>query len=123
MPCSARSGLLRQRIAETLDLLHRPYPGRIAAISASRKDTTPTIGGSEMHRFLAIAMALAVLGCWSAAGALAARNPVGSGQPGTASPGGAWCGSEGSTLMPRGFEGPGFEHATGVYAGSPGTPS
>jgi hypothetical protein len=25
--------------------------------------------------------------------------------------------------MPPGFEGAGFEHATGVYAGSPGTPS
>jgi hypothetical protein len=25
--------------------------------------------------------------------------------------------------MPSGFEGPGFEHAAGVYAGSPGTPS
>jgi hypothetical protein len=76
-----------------------------------------------MRKFLAIATVLVVLGCWSAAGALAARNPVGSGQPGTASVGGASCGSEGSTSMPPGFEGSGFEHATGVYAGSPETPS
>jgi putative hemolysin len=76
-----------------------------------------------MRRLIAIAMALVVLGCWSAAGALAARNPAGTGQPGTASPNGASCGSPGSTAMPSGFEGAGFEHATGVYAGSPGTPS
>jgi hypothetical protein len=76
-----------------------------------------------MRRHLAIVTALVALGCWSAAGASAARNPAGTGQPGTASPGGASCGSPGSTVMPRGFEGPGFEHATGVYAGSPETPS
>jgi hypothetical protein len=77
-----------------------------------------------MRRNLAIITALVALGCWgSAAGASAARNPAGTGQPGTASPGGASCGSPGSTSMPPGFEGSGFEHATGVYAGSPETPS
>lgn len=76
-----------------------------------------------MRRLIAIALALVVLGCLSAGGALAARNPAGTVQPGTASPAGASCGSPGSTVMPPGFEGAGFEHAAGVYAGSPGTPS
>jgi putative hemolysin len=76
-----------------------------------------------MRKLLAITMTLAVIACCSAAGALAARNPAGTGQPGTASPNGASCGSPGSTSMPSGFEGQGFEHATGVYAGSPETPS
>jgi hypothetical protein len=76
-----------------------------------------------MRTLLAITVALVVLGCWSAAGTLAARNPAGTGQPGTANPTGASCGSPGSTSMPPGFERPGFEHAAGVYAGSPGTPS
>lgn len=76
-----------------------------------------------MRKLLAIATALVALGCWSTAGALAARNPAGTGQPGTASPTGASCGSPGSTSMPPGFESQGFEHATGVYAGSTGTPS
>jgi hypothetical protein len=76
-----------------------------------------------MRRFLVIAMTLVVLGCWSVAGAWAARNPAGTGQPGTASPTGASCGSPGSTSMPPGFESQGFEHAESVYAGSPGTPS
>jgi hypothetical protein len=76
-----------------------------------------------MRRLLAITTTLVVLACWSAAGALAARNPAGTGQPGTASPNGASCGSPGSTSMPPGFETHGFEIAEGVYAGSPGTPS
>jgi hypothetical protein len=76
-----------------------------------------------MRRLLVITAALAVLACWSAVGAVAARNPAGTGQPGTASPNGASCGSAGSTSMPPGFEGQGFEHAAGVYAGSPETPS
>jgi hypothetical protein len=76
-----------------------------------------------MRRLLPIAITLVVLCCWSTSGALAARNPAGTGQPGTASPTGAACGSSGSTSMPPGFEGHGFEHASGVYAGSPGTPS
>jgi len=79
----------------------------------------------QMRRLLVavIAVALVALAMLSAPGALAARNPVGSGQPGTASPGGAACGSAGSTAMPAGFGTDGFAHATLVYAGSPGTPS
>lgn len=69
------------------------------------------------------AAALVALGSLSVPGALAARNPVGHGQPGTASVGGASCGDPGSTSMPKGFTTAGFEHATSVYAGSEGTPS
>jgi hypothetical protein len=49
------------------------------------------------------------------AGASAARNPSGTGQPG------ASCQSE--PTQPKGFGTVGFTHATTVYAGSPGTPS
>jgi len=77
----------------------------------------------RMRRLLAIAATIAALVLLSAAGALAARNPVGTGQPGTANPNGASCGSPGSTAMPAGFETAGFIHATSVYAGSEGTPS
>ena len=77
-----------------------------------------------MRKLLAISMSLAVLSSWSAAGALGARNPAGTGQPGTANPTeGAACGESGSTSMPKGFETEAFEAATTRYAGSPGTPS
>ncbi|MEA2313494.1 MAG: hypothetical protein QOI03_186, partial [Solirubrobacteraceae bacterium] len=44
-----------------------------------------------MRRLLALTALMLVLGCVAAAAATAAKNPVGSGQPGTASPGGAAC--------------------------------
>lgn len=75
------------------------------------------------RRLIALGATLVALGSLGASGALAARNPVGMGQPGTANPNGASCGSLGSTAMPAGFETAGFAHATLVYAGSEGTPS
>jgi hypothetical protein len=75
------------------------------------------------RRLIAVAATLVALGSLSASGALAARNPVGTGQPGTANPNGAACGSPGSTALPAGFGTAGFAHAGLVYAGSAGTPS
>jgi hypothetical protein len=68
------------------------------------------------------ASVLAIAG-FGTTGALAASNPVGHGQPGTASPGGASCGDAGSTSMPAGFNTAGFANAETHYAGSDGTPS
>jgi hypothetical protein len=51
-------------------------------------------------------------------GALAARNPAGTGQPGTAQTIGANCGVE--PMQPPGFASGGFAHAGTVYA-NPGT--
>lgn len=76
-----------------------------------------------MRKLLAVTCTLGALAGWSATAALGARNPAGTGQPGTASPNGASCGSEGSTATPKGFATQGFEAATAVYAGSEGTPS
>jgi hypothetical protein len=76
-----------------------------------------------MRKLLIVAISVVVLGCWSASASFGARNPVGSGQPGTASVGGAACGSPGSTAMPAGFATAGFANAAAHYAGSPGTPS
>jgi hypothetical protein len=78
-----------------------------------------------MRKLLAIACSLTALACWSATGALAARNPAGTGQPGVAQleKGGAECGAEGSTQMTPGFKTEAFEAATTKYAGSEGTPS
>ena len=50
-------------------------------------------------------------------GAVSARNPSGTGQPG------ASCGSANAQTEPNGFGKPGFAHAETVYAGSDGTPS
>jgi len=47
--------------------------------------------------------------------ALAAMNPSGTGQPSQS--------CQAQTTMPKGFSTNGFNHATTVYAGSPGTPS
>jgi hypothetical protein len=76
-----------------------------------------------MRKILTVTFIVAAIGCWGATGALGARNPVGHGQPGTASPEGASCGAEGSTASPKGFETGGFELAESRYAGSEGTPS
>jgi hypothetical protein len=78
-----------------------------------------------MSKLLALVCSLAVLGCWSTAVALGARNPAGTGQPGVAQleSGGAECGASGSEAMTRGFETPGFETADTRYAGSEDTPS
>ena len=79
-----------------------------------------------MHRLgrvlIASSTALAIA-AGATSGAMAASNPAGTGQPGTASANGAACGSAGSTSAPKGFSSPGFAHAGTVYAGSPGTPS
>lgn len=78
-----------------------------------------------MRKMPAIVCSLALLGCWSATVASAARNPAGTGQPGVAQleNGGAECGASGSETMTKGFETPAFEAATTKYAGSEGTPS
>lgn len=76
-----------------------------------------------MRRLFMLLAMLAALGGWGATSALGAPNPVGTGEPGVASPGGAECGAEGSTTMTKGFETEAFETATTKYAGSEGTPS
>jgi hypothetical protein len=59
----------------------------------------------------------AVVGGFSAVGAVAAPNPSGTGQPG------AECGEAGATSEPKGFGTEGFSNAESHYAGSEGTPS
>lgn len=77
-----------------------------------------------MRRFILVLATLAAsCGMLAPTGALAASNPAGTGQPGTASPNGAACGSPGSTSQPPGFSTAGFANAASHYAGSPGTPS
>ena len=75
------------------------------------------------RRVLITTGTVAAVAAGASSGAFAAPNPVGSGQPGTASVGGASCGSAGSTSQPNGFGTNGFANAAAVYAGSPGTPS
>jgi hypothetical protein len=70
-----------------------------------------------MRRFLTAAAVCAAIGGLSAAGATAAPNPAGTGQPG------AECGDPGATLAPAGFGTAGFANAETHYAGSDGTPS
>jgi hypothetical protein len=55
--------------------------------------------------------------------ALAATNPAGTGQPGTANPNGVACGDANATAQPQGFGTAGFANAAAHYAGSPGTGS
>jgi hypothetical protein len=78
-----------------------------------------------MRKLLAIVCLLFAFGCLGAAGALGARNPAGTGEPGVAQleTGGAECGATGSEAMTKGFETEAFEAATTKYAGSEGTPS
>ena len=70
-----------------------------------------------MRRFLVVALTSLALAGFTAAGAAAAPNPSGTGQPG------AECGSAGATQEPAGFSTGGFANAEGHYAGSEGTPS
>ena len=70
-----------------------------------------------MRRFLMAALACFAIAGFAAAGAVAAPNPSGTGQPG------AECGEEGATLGPAGFQTGGFANAEEHYAGSEGTPS
>jgi hypothetical protein len=67
-----------------------------------------------MRKLLIATLAIAALG---AAPAFGSSNPSGTGQPNQS------CGSAGATSQPAGFSTGGFNHATAVYAGSPGTPS
>jgi hypothetical protein len=66
---------------------------------------------------IVLASALAV-GGFTASAATAARNPAGTGQPGTATPNGVSCPD--TITSPNGFNSGGFATATGVYA-NPGT--
>lgn len=70
-----------------------------------------------MRRFMLAVVVCAVVGSFSAVGAVAAHNPSGTGQPG------AECGAPGATSEPKGFGTEGFSNAESHYAGSPGTPS
>jgi hypothetical protein len=54
---------------------------------------------------------------------MAASNPAGTGQPGTANPNGVACGDPGATSQPPGFSTAGFANAASHYAGSPNTGS
>jgi hypothetical protein len=75
------------------------------------------------RRVLITTGTVAAVAAGASTGAFAASNPAGTGQPGTASPNGAACGSAGSTSQPNGFGTSGFANAAARYAGSPGTPS
>jgi hypothetical protein len=66
---------------------------------------------------ITFAAALA-LGGSAAPAAMAAQNPAGTGQPGTATPNGVSCPS--TITSPSGFNSPGFANATTHYA-NPGT--
>jgi hypothetical protein len=71
-----------------------------------------------MRKTLTVLVAAGLLAAVSAAPAVAAPNPAGTGQPGVE------CGEEGATIEPAGFVmTDGFAHAETVYAGSEGTPS
>jgi hypothetical protein len=70
-----------------------------------------------MRKRLILLLATGLLAGVSAAPAVAAPNPAGTGQPG------AECGEVGATIEPAGFFTNGFAHAETVYAGSDGTPS
>jgi hypothetical protein len=73
-----------------------------------------------MRRFAVAAILCLALAGFASAGAAAAPNPSGTGQPGVE------CGDEGATLEPAGgvaFSTGGFENAEANYAGSDGTPS
>jgi hypothetical protein len=70
-----------------------------------------------MRKRLTLLLATCLVAAVSAAPAVAAPNPAGTGQPG------AECGEVGATTEPAGFFTDGFAHAETVYAGSEGTPS
>ena len=77
----------------------------------------------EMKRAIAVAALVPVLGLTMIVPAMAASNPAGTGQPGTANPNGVACGDPGATAQPHGFGTAGFQNAAQNYAGSPGTGS
>jgi hypothetical protein len=74
-----------------------------------------------MRRTLTAAITILCLAGFAAPAALGARNPAGTGQPGTANPNGVSCPS--TITSPPGFNSGGFANAATHYAGSPGTPS
>jgi hypothetical protein len=71
-----------------------------------------------MRRFALTAASVVALSGFGVSGALAAPNPAGTGQPGTATPNGVSCPS--TITTPNGFNSPGFANATSHYA-NPGT--
>lgn len=73
-----------------------------------------------MRKLVMVAGAVAALSGGLAGSAVAAANPAGTGQPGTAQTSGASCGAPGSTSQPNGFSSGGFVHAQATYA-NPGT--
>jgi hypothetical protein len=73
-----------------------------------------------VRRFAISAASVLALAGFGASGAMAARNPAGTGQPGVATPNGQSCPS--TITTPKGFNSGGFATATGVYA-NPGTTS
>lgn len=74
-----------------------------------------------MRRLLSAATATLAVAAVAAPIAGAARNPAGTGQPGTATSAGVSCPQ--AITTPNGFNSPGFAHAGTVYAGAPGSPS
>jgi len=78
----------------------------LAALAACASPTAPSAQPNTRSSFLTVPN-----------GAVSARNPSGTGQPG------ASCGSANAQTEPRGFGTDGFAHAETVYAGSDGTPS
>jgi hypothetical protein len=76
-----------------------------------------------MRRFVISVTTVVAIAAGTASGALADRNPAGTGQPGTANPNGVACGDPGATSMPPGFSSPGFANASQHYAGSPLNPN
>ena len=76
-----------------------------------------------MNRAISISVLTPVFALSMMVPALAASNPAGTGQPGTANPAGVACGDPGATAQPNGFGTAGFANAAAHYAGSPGTGS
>jgi hypothetical protein len=68
-----------------------------------------------MRKLIAVAVVSLLLVSFGAAGAIAAPNPSGTGQPG------AECGDPGATTEPAGFTKPGFQIAEAHYANTDGT--
>jgi hypothetical protein len=68
-----------------------------------------------MRKLIAVAVVSLLLASFGAAGAIAAPNPSGTGQPG------AECGDPGATTEPAGFTKPGFANAEAHYANKEGT--
>jgi hypothetical protein len=80
----------------------------------------------SVRRFVLTAAAVMAIGASAASSAVAARNPAGTGEPGTATTSGASCGSTtpvNATMQPNGFSSGGFANAQGVYANPGTTPS